>query len=465
MAAANETSAKRPAPSRRGATTRDVRLEARADWLLEQIVAKRSLVVREVGETRKGEIAAHRLLGSAKRDAASLLGPHIARTAEAAHGRRIVAVQDTTEINFAGREARRCGLGPAGNGTAKGFFIHPVVAVDADSEAVLGIAGAHIWTRDEAPTPPHQGRAFEDKESLRWLHGAETAWQNLGAVAARVVMVADREGDIYPLFARTPAGIDFVVRSCHDRALTNRGTLFAAPAAWAELGRMAVRVAPRGPGDKGRTATVALKAGTVTICRPKSSGHRQDPATLTLGLVEAREVDAGPGVTRPLLWRLVTTLPAATLDDAQEAVRLYRLRWRIEEVFRALKSDGLKLEDSQVESADRLFKLAALGLVAAARIIQLVDARDGSERPATDIIDAGHIEAAAAIGAKLEGATARQKNHHVKGSLAWLAWIVARLGGWNCYYKPPGPKTMARGLDRLLDRIEGFTIAHEPQHV
>ena len=152
-------------------------------------------------------------------------------------------------------------------------------------------------------------------------------------------------------------------------------------------------------------------------------------------------------------------------------MRLYRLRWRIEEVFRALKSDGLKLEDSQVTEAGRLFKLAALGLVAAARILQLVDARDGSTRPATDAIVAADIPATAAIGATLEGNTARQRNPHAEGGLAWLAWIVARLGGWNCSYKPPGPKTMARGLDRLLDRIEGFKLAQgrppmpEPQHL
>ena len=71
---------------------------------------------------------------------------------------------------------------------------------------------------------------------------------------------------------------------------------------------------------------------------------------------------------------------------------------------------------------------------------------------------AADIEAAAAIGT-LEGATAQQKNPHAAGSLPWLSWIVARLGGWNCYYKPPGPKTMARGFDRLAARIEGFTLA------
>ena len=83
---------------------------------------------------------------------------------------------------------------------------------------------------------------------------------------------------------------------------------------------------------------------------------------------------------------------------------------------------------------------------------QPVDARDGSSRPATDVIEPEDIEAAAAISATLEGGTDRQKNPHPPGSLAWLAWIAARLGGWNCYYKPPGPKTMSRGLDRLIAR-------------
>jgi hypothetical protein len=33
----------------------------------------------------------------------------------------------------------------------------------------------------------------------------------------------------------------------------------------------------------------------------------------------------------------------------------------------------------------------------------------------------------------LEGDTVRQRNPHNPGGLAWLAWIVARLGGGNCY--------------------------------
>jgi hypothetical protein len=437
----------------------DARRDERAAWMLDRIVARGSLVMREVGGDRSGEIAAHRLLSCEDVAPAALLAPHVARTAEACRGRRIVAAQDTSEINFDRRRQPATGLGPTGNPGVRGFFVHPVVAIDAADEALLGIVGARIWTRDEEATPDHRHIAFDQKESRRWLEGAESAAAHLGPTATQVVMVADREGDLYPMFARKPEALDFVVRATHDRRLAESGTLFAATCDWPKLGCAMVSIAPKRPGDKGRVAKVVLKAGAVTIKRPKNSPDNQDPTTLALGLVEVCEVAAPQGVSRPLVWRLVTTLPTATFENALEVVRLYRLRWRIEEVFRILKSDGLNIEDSQIESAERLLNLTALGLVAAARIIQLVDARDGSTRPATDVIESHKIEAADAIGSKLEGGTERQKNPHTKGSLAWLSWIAARLGGWNCYYKPAGPKTMARGFDRLNDRLEGFELA------
>lgn len=443
----------------------DTRRDERAAWMLDRIVASGSLVMREVGGDRSGEIAAHRLLSCEDVEPAALLAPHVARTAEACRGRRVVAAQDTSEINFDRRRKPATGLGPTGNPGIRGFFVHPVVAIDAEDEALLGIVGARIWTRDEEATPDHRDIAFDDKESWRWLDGAKSAATHLGQTATQVVMVADREGDIYPMFARKPEALDFVVRATHDRRLVGGGTLFAATCDWPELGCAKVSIAPKRPGDKGRVAKVALKAGAVTIKRPKNSPDNQDPKTLALGLVEVCEVAVPQGVSRPLVWRLVTTLPAATLENALEVVRLYRLRWRIEEVFRILKSDGLNIEDSQIESAERLLNLAALGLVAAARIVQLVDARDGSARPATDVIESHQIEAADAIGSRLEGGTERQKNPHTKGSLAWLSWIAARLGGWNCYYKPAGPKTMARGFERLNDRLEGFELAKGRRNV
>jgi hypothetical protein len=255
---------------------------------------------------------------------------------------------------------------------------------------------------------------------------------------------------------------ELLIRVAQDRALIDGGLLFATAPNWPELDRYALMLPARAPGDRPRQAQMALRAGTVCIKRPRNGFDPRDPEAICLTLVEACEIAPPEGVA-PVHWRLLTTLPAADAAAARDIVRLYRLRWRIEQTFRALKSDGLGLPDVQVQDAERLFKLAALALAAAVRTIQLVDARDGGPRPASDAADAGLIEAAAAIGPTLEGKTARQQNPHPPNSLAWLAWIVSRLGGWNCYYKPPGPKTMRTGWDRLAAMAEGYAIARLQQ--
>jgi hypothetical protein len=155
----------------------------------------------------------------------------------------------------------------------------------------------------------------------------------------------------------------------------------------------------------------------------------------------------------------MTSLPVDGPEAADAVVRLYRLRWRIEEVFRALKSDGLRLEDTQVREPVRVFRLAALALGAAARIIQLVDARDGGHRPMSDVLDKRFSQAVAVLSRSREGSTQRQQNPHPQASLAWLSWVVARYGGWNCYGKPPGPKTMAKGWERFAATLTGFILA------
>lgn len=436
----------------------DPRVEARGVHLFERIVATGSVVLRTLGETRAGEVAAQRWLSSPRMTPGLIVEASSVRTASACTGRRVLATQDTTEINFA-RWASRRGLGPGGNGKTPGFFAHAVVAVDAEDEAVLGLVGARIWTRAGEPVAARSGRVIEDKESMRWIEGAETAAQRLSD-AAQVVVAGDQEADIWACFVRRPPGIDLLIRARHDRPLAGTGSLFAAPAGWPDLGRHEITIAPRKIGEKARTTLVTIRSGTVRIVRP-ASAPTSDPAELDLGLVEVREGALLPSGSEPVLWRLLTTLPVEGVEAARDVARLYRLRWRIEEVFRTLKSDGLNIEDSQVQDAEHLFRLCALALAAAVRILQLVDARDGSSRPMSDVLDPECLQAVIAIGKTREGATPRQQNPHIQGSLAWLSWIVARYGGWNCYGKPPGPKTMAQGWKQFAAVLAGVTIAQQ----
>ena len=116
----------------------DVRLDHRFDWMMDRIGSTGSFVLRRFGQDRAGELAAHRFLDNARIGVDEIIATFSERTGERCAGRRIIAVQDTTEINFSGRDRGRTGLGAGGNGDALGFFIHPVIAIDRDDEAVVG---------------------------------------------------------------------------------------------------------------------------------------------------------------------------------------------------------------------------------------------------------------------------------------------------------------------------------------
>lgn len=439
----------------------DIRLSERAEQIVENIVATGSLVLRRFGGSRAGELAAHRFLDNARTSPKAILDTLSLRTSDAVRGRTILAVQDTTEVNFLGRDAARWGMGQAGGDTSVGFFVHPVIAVDMETEAVLGLVDAEIWTRPQGMKRDPDQLLLQDKESARWLTMMTRAQERLDA-ATRLIVVGDSESDIYTVFAQRPDDVDFIVRAKHNRKTASGMRVNEAVGTFNFLGHVRVAVAAK-PGQKARTAWMTLQAGRLAVTKPKDNKEPDNPSHLDLTYIEADE-EKPPKGAKALHWRLVTSLKVERLAQAGEVVRFYRARWRIEEVFRALKTNGLDLEASQIEAGHRLFKLAALGLVAATRIVQLVDARDHSTRPASDVVDPDLYDAIEAIGCPLEGATERQKNPHAKGTLSWLSWIVARLGGWNCYYKPPGPKTMAIGWKQLASMTAGYLIAQESLH-
>ena len=170
----------------------DIRVAKRADWLIDRIVATGSLVLRKIGETRAGEVAVHRFLSSPYVSVENIVETLAGRTATQGKGCRLLTVQDTTEINFAGRDKKRRDFGPGANGKDPGFFIHPVIAIDVETEAVLGLVDAAIWTRAQERVAARRSRTIEQKESGRWLAGCEAAAQSLRE-AASVTMVADRK--------------------------------------------------------------------------------------------------------------------------------------------------------------------------------------------------------------------------------------------------------------------------------
>jgi Transposase DDE domain len=383
------------------------------------------------------------------------------QTRTAVNGRHVLAIQDTSEIKFATTPGRRRGLGKVAKGHARGVLLHAMMAVDADTGSCLGLVGGQVWTRKGTVKTPHGKRDLADKESARWLTTAEQAKEVL-AEARMITVIDDREGDFYAHWACTPEdNVHHLCRVMHDHALRDGGTLYQAVER-APFCSKAVIDLPKRVDRKARKAHLSLRFGSVALKRPTRTGVKDLPKSIELSFVEVVELHPPKGA-EPVHWLLLTTHPVADVADALQIVAWYKQRWLIEQLFRSTKSKGLAIEDSQLETAAGLIKLTAIAAKAACIVIQLVQARNGGEElPAEYIFSPEEIEVLTAINKKVQGRTALQKNPHRNNTLAWAAWIIAKLGGWTGYasHKPPGPITFHLGLARFQNFTAGWELAN-----
>ena len=445
----------------------DRRLACVGGALLGAMRRKRTLCLRRLAKDRNQEVQFSRFLENRRVTTHEMLAVAGQAVGRRAAGRHVLAIMDTTDLSFPTQETRKRAFGKDGNGRYPGLFLHPVLVVDADNGGILGLVDCTVMNRTDGKVSDHKKRAAEEKESRRWLDGAEIAGERLRE-AASITVVADREADIYDLFARRPANVHLLCRSAQPRALAEGGLLPERCAALPEQGRATIDL-PAKPGQRARAATVAIRFEAVVLKRPVRAGAGSQPREVAIWVIDVREVDP-PAGAEPVHWRLLTTHPAATLSDALRIVGWYRMRWTVEQVFRSLKSHCLGIEESQMEAAVPFAKLAIVALIAAVRAMQLVLARDGTTgQGVADAADPADMAALRQIKASLEGRTAKLKNPHDEGLLAWLAWIVGRLGGWSGYtsrgYKPPGPKTMHHGLICLDQILRGWRLANRSELV
>ncbi len=415
----------------------DRRLEKGGFFLHARLVQSggRGVRVRRLGKDRAGEIRITRFLRNPAVSIAEMVETAAARTCGRVAGRAVLAIQDTTTVRAAAEG--RC------------VALHPVIAVDAVEGTLLGLVDARFLVRDGGRREQRKDRDFAEKESRRWLVGAQRAASLAAAGAACVTVVADREGDIYEDFACRPPGVEVLIRAGQDRKLADGSRLFAKSETLPEAGRTTIDL-PAAPGRSARTAVLSLRFATVEIARPVSRKRTAElaalPGSVTLTLVEAREVDPPPDVPAAH-WRLLTTHAVADAADARRILAFYRQRWTIEQLFRTLKTQGFDVEALRLAEGGPFEKLVTASLIAAVTVLQLVRERDGvAKRPLEDAFDLDDRPVLEVLSASLEGKTARQKNPHPKGSLAFAAWVLARLGGWTGYYGKPGPVVMLAGL-------------------
>jgi hypothetical protein len=367
----------------------------------------------------------------------------------------VLLLQDNTDFNFS-HHPRTQGMGPLQNGHMRGFWAHNTLAVSPDG-VPLGLWDQQAWVRDAAKSGQSRQRherAFEEKESYRWVTGVP----DVGAIPAetRVVTVCDREAHIYEFFdAMLEQGVEFLVRATRGRSPTQEGgPLFAAVAHWPVQHRYTLTLKRR-PDRPERTAEVDVRFGSLTLKAPKRGTPRR--ATITVQVVEVVEPAPPPG-QNAVHWLLLTSLPVETVAQALQLVTWYTYRWLIERFHYVLKS-GCKLEDRQLQTQSRLDRLLAVFNLVAWRLLWLTyQARQTPDAPCLVALDEHEWQALYAHHHR----TTRLPDtpptlHETVRMLAQLGGFLGRKGDGE-----PGVKVLWRGWTRLQDIVDTWRLFHPP---
>ncbi|GHO48629.1 IS4 family transposase [Ktedonospora formicarum] len=383
----------------------------------------------------------------------ALVQPHQQQTRERMQAERVVlAVQDTTEIDLSHR-GKMAGIGQIGNAKGRGFHLQTVLAVQPETRAVLGCLAQKPFVRLPAPKNEqrYQRRHREQRETDVWMQMIE----HVGPSAADglLVHVGDRGADMFPFFrACVSTQTHFVVRAAHNRRVEAQeeelGHLLDRVRAWSNQDQRPFAV-PASHGRAGRETTLQISFGQVSIL-PPCNDPRGSKDPLPLWVVRVWEPEP-PESVEPLEWILLTSMPIHADEQAWERVAWYRCRWIVEEYHQCLKT-GCRIEERQMQSADRLMRLLGLFSAVAVRLLQLrTFSQQTPDRPASEVVE---VQAVAIIATRTA-----QSPSMLTGKAFWIE--VARMGGYlaRAGDGPPGWKTLWKGWLQVQTLLEGVHLA------
>lgn len=371
------------------------------------------------------------------------------------------------------------GFGAVGPSNREARGVHALSAVGiSPAGETLGVLAQRMWMRppplprrrrkrtrqERARHANHRARVCrkrptEQKETQHWLDVVVASARRCEEQipATRCWFQIDREADASAiLLALEGMAHLWTVRSAWDRRVVRPGGgtshLRREMNRHLWLGSVWLDVAA-GPKRTARRALVLVHHAEVVLDLrdPRSSRHTE----LKVQVVWATEVGTCPTGEKPLDWLLLTNRRVRTLEDAQQVLDAYAMRWRIEEVHRTWKSGGCHVEATQLHSEAAVAKWATLLFTVAARVERLKTlARTSPQTPASVELSPYELRALLLLKRKQKKRTeiVPDTMPSMEQAVRWLA----DLGGYTGKSSggPPGSVTIGRGFARVLDAAE-----------
>lgn len=420
---------------------------------------------------------------------AAILRPHREQTLRRMQNEsHVLCIQDGTQLNYGGLD-KCAGLGVIGTNQtgaqSRGMHLHSMLAVSA-SGIPLGVVDARCRNSEPAAPPAMaetaepQKKTTEEKKTFEWiaaLHECMAMAQQLPQT--RITCVMDREADFAELFEahRQNPCVELLVRAKHNRVLAKAPRaqrpdpsaktpsahklferLRSSPARGDKVQLTLTRQSARRkrskqqarPARAGRVAELTLRYEPIEF-----RSERKDQPPISLWAVHAVEQAPPADAVRPVEWLLLTSRIIDTPAAAEQCLKDYALRWRIEDWHRVLKS-GCAVEDLAHESVERIQRALAINLVIGWRIMLMtLLGREVPELPADILFSDLEIQFLRALAKALP-------HRRPPTQLGEAIRMVAQLGGYVGRGKdppPPGHQLMWEGLRKFTAMCEGYALA------
>lgn len=447
----------------------DLRLIYRGNKILSDLFNKSVHSIRQLTVDESSAKGFYRFLQNDRVTEDDIIYNLSANCKAACKGKYVVCIQDTTEINLNTHRKRIKKDSYIGTTNVKGdkglgFLLHPSLVLDAIEGIPYGYADIKVWNRPLEFKSKHERNygalPIEEKESYKWIEVSKNTKSALEDVAAGMLIVQDREGDIYEQFAVIPdKQTDLLIRARTNRTLLDKSKLYTCLNGEKSQGNYELVIEAK-QNRKKRLAKIEIRYKEIEISKTTTSSKNVAPS-LKLTLIEAKEI--GYVGSDKICWRLLTTINVKDLQTAKACIEWYSWRWMVEEVFKILKKEGYDIESSELEYASSVRKMCLLIMEV---VIKLFLMRLAYAEPEVILssdtcfteIEQEFLEHQIK---HMEGKTEKQKNPYKAKDLKRQVWVIARLGGWKGYESKryPGITTLWHGLKYFKAALTGWEIS------
>jgi len=363
---------------------KSVRLERRFKMAMSDISEQPDKSIWLSSGSRSNAKAVYRMLANEKCDKASVLSAHRDAMEDRNESKVLLAVQDTMSVNY-GTHLKTKGLGYNCEKKTLGINVHSSLAL-TPCGIPIGVLSQSVSTRTESndtrTKEQRRRRPIEEKESYCWLEAMKTAGENAPENAS-LIHIADREGDIYELYALAErTGEKFIIRVARNRSTPDGEKILDVLQETSAVGiDKAIIPANHAAKTKEREAILTIRYRKFPVKKPAIlDPNKKLENSLNLTLISLTEENP-PEDVEPLEWLLMTNLCIESAADAILAARYYKQRWKIERFHFVLKT-GCEIEKIQQRSVDGIELLILMYSIIAVHIMMLTyTARNFPETP------------------------------------------------------------------------------------